>query len=245
VKGRLALRARKQVHAVAEGIVGEGLEDVTVAGPGGFLRIDASGITIAGTLVKINVSGSPGKGPGSKPEVPDDVEPQKIPSIFNLRWSAAKVRIGKPVKAIFTVKGFERDETALVKVFECNVDGTKKQIDEVHVPVKTTRGDVAVPWVRTPDQAEGDLLEDERQGDISPLDYRFEVETGSVRSDRASKTLRLTNTVVIEVLDGDKPAKDGAKVTITTAEGKKKARSKGGRAVFDNVLVGPLKIDFE
>jgi type VI secretion system secreted protein VgrG len=72
VKGRLALRAGKQVHAVAEEIVGEAADDVTIAGPGGFLRIDASGITIEGTVVKINVSGSPGKGRGSKPEAPEE-----------------------------------------------------------------------------------------------------------------------------------------------------------------------------
>ncbi len=45
--------------------------DVTFKGPGGFIRIDASGVTISGTLVEINVGGSAGEGRGSKPELPD------------------------------------------------------------------------------------------------------------------------------------------------------------------------------
>jgi type VI secretion system secreted protein VgrG len=72
VGGRYALRAKGQAHYVAgQAIVAEAAQDFTLAGPGGFLRIDASGVTIEGTAVKINVSGTPGKGKGSKPEAPD------------------------------------------------------------------------------------------------------------------------------------------------------------------------------
>jgi len=71
VEGRHALLAEQQLHLVAgEELVGEGVEDVTVAGPGGFLRIDAGGITIKGTVVKINDGGTPGRGRGSRPEAP-------------------------------------------------------------------------------------------------------------------------------------------------------------------------------
>jgi type VI secretion system secreted protein VgrG len=41
-------------------MVGEGGSGVTVRGPGGFLRIDAAGVTIVGTMVKINAGGGPG-----------------------------------------------------------------------------------------------------------------------------------------------------------------------------------------
>ncbi|AUX39059.1 type IV secretion protein Rhs [Sorangium cellulosum] len=75
VGGTYAVRAEKAIHHVGgEEYVGEGAEEVTLRGPGGFIRIDGSGITIKGTLVKINVSGSPGKGKGSKPEKPDEPE---------------------------------------------------------------------------------------------------------------------------------------------------------------------------
>jgi type VI secretion system secreted protein VgrG len=47
-------------------IVGEA-PDVTIKTPGGFIRLNGSGITIVGTMVDINVSGSPGVGLGSSP----------------------------------------------------------------------------------------------------------------------------------------------------------------------------------
>ena len=71
VNGRFALHAKKKVHTASEVMVGEAAEDITLKGPGGFVRIDSGGVTIVGTLVKINVSGSPGKGPGAKPVTPD------------------------------------------------------------------------------------------------------------------------------------------------------------------------------
>ncbi|XXT21216.1 type VI secretion system tip protein TssI/VgrG [Sorangium sp. So ce429] len=65
-----ARRAGKELHLVAgEEAVGEA-PDITVRGPGGFLRIDASGVVISGTKVDINVSGSPGHGHGSHPKQP-------------------------------------------------------------------------------------------------------------------------------------------------------------------------------
>lgn len=75
VGGQYALKAREQVHVVAgEGLVGEAKDEVTVSGPGGFLRIDASGVTIVGTVVKINAGGTPRKGKGSKPEGPEELD---------------------------------------------------------------------------------------------------------------------------------------------------------------------------
>lgn len=73
VGGRYALRAGKKIHyAAGEDLVAEGADDVTIRGPGGFIRVDAAGITIKGTLVKINVSGSPGRGSGAHPEMPEE-----------------------------------------------------------------------------------------------------------------------------------------------------------------------------
>ncbi|MFO0761046.1 MAG: type VI secretion system tip protein TssI/VgrG [Byssovorax sp.] len=79
VKGRYALKTGKEIHLKAgTEMVGEGA-DVTLKGPGGFIRIDASGVTIRGKIVKINVSGSPGKGSGSNPLLPDEAkEPGKL-----------------------------------------------------------------------------------------------------------------------------------------------------------------------
>lgn len=245
VRGRMAVRAEKQVHAVAEEIIGDGAADVTLGGPGGFLRIDTAGVTIAGTLVKINVTGTPGKGAGCHPAPPEQPEEDKAPSITRLRWSKPKVSVGAEVLALFRVKHFKGIETALVKVFEHDVDGTKKQIDEVSVPVKKTDGDVKLTWARTPEQATEDLAEDTTDGDIGPLEYRFEVEAGALRGDAESGPLWLTNTLIVEVNDHGSPRKDGTKVMITTAEGKRTKTSKGGKVVFQDVLVGTMQVKIE
>lgn len=65
-----ALASGDETHLAGKVVVGEGAADVTVAGPGGFLRIDAAGVTIKGTLVKINVGGSAGSGSGAHPAPP-------------------------------------------------------------------------------------------------------------------------------------------------------------------------------
>ena len=72
VEGNYALQAADEAHILAgEHYVGESQESFTVRGPGGFLKFDESGVTIAGTMVYINISGTPGEGSGTKPEKPD------------------------------------------------------------------------------------------------------------------------------------------------------------------------------
>ena len=67
VKGSFAREAGQELHIVAgKAAVGEAL-DVTMKGAGGFIRVDAMGVTIGGTKVDINVSGSPGHGHGAHP----------------------------------------------------------------------------------------------------------------------------------------------------------------------------------
>jgi type VI secretion system secreted protein VgrG len=53
-------------------------KDLTIKGPGGFIRIDAGGITIKGTKVWINSGGSAGSGAGSHPEEAETAEDAKI-----------------------------------------------------------------------------------------------------------------------------------------------------------------------
>jgi type VI secretion system secreted protein VgrG len=80
VGGRYALHAEGEAHYVAgEAIVEEAAQDFTLRGPGGFLRIDEGGVTIVGTLVKIQVSGSPGTGKGSHPDAPDRAKIDVLP----------------------------------------------------------------------------------------------------------------------------------------------------------------------
>ncbi|WP_437518055.1 type VI secretion system Vgr family protein [Sorangium sp. So ce1099] len=73
VAGTHALSAGKAVYLIAgEDMVGEGGEGVTVKGPGGFVQIDSAGVTIKGTLVRINAGGSAGKSEGPKAEAPEE-----------------------------------------------------------------------------------------------------------------------------------------------------------------------------
>ncbi|XXX80125.1 type VI secretion system tip protein TssI/VgrG [Sorangium sp. So ce134] len=72
VARRCALDAARHIHlATAEVLVAEAARDVTMSGPGGFIRIDATGVTIKGTVVDINVAGSPGAGAAAKPQEPE------------------------------------------------------------------------------------------------------------------------------------------------------------------------------
>ncbi|TKD04490.1 type VI secretion system Vgr family protein [Polyangium fumosum] len=58
----------KEIHfKVGEELVGE-TKDATLKGPGGFVRIDMTGVVISGTKVDINVSGRAGHGHGSHPK---------------------------------------------------------------------------------------------------------------------------------------------------------------------------------
>ena len=43
----------------------------TLKGAGGFVDIGPAGVTIVGTMVKINSGGSPGSGSGCSPDAPD------------------------------------------------------------------------------------------------------------------------------------------------------------------------------
>ena len=53
---------------------------LSLNGPGGFIKIDASGVTISGIMVKINSGGASSSGCGVSPETPEtpaEAEPQE------------------------------------------------------------------------------------------------------------------------------------------------------------------------
>lgn len=68
-----AIGVSEEIHVKAgAAIVIEAGKDLTIKGPGGFVRIDQSGVTIRGKVVRINSGGSPGNGKGSSPDEPDE-----------------------------------------------------------------------------------------------------------------------------------------------------------------------------
>ena len=75
IGGTAALEAGALHLGTAGPVVIEG-SDITLRGPGGFLRIGAGGITIKGALLDLQGAGSPGEGPGAAPALP--LEPQRV-----------------------------------------------------------------------------------------------------------------------------------------------------------------------
>lgn len=68
-----AFAAGEEIHISAgTKLVIEAARDLTIKGPGGFVRIDQSGVTIRGKQVKINSGGSAAEGKGASPEKPDE-----------------------------------------------------------------------------------------------------------------------------------------------------------------------------
>lgn len=80
--GETFARQTGKEHHIVAGVemIGEGGNDVTMKGPGGFLRIDATGVIIKGRLVKINKgSGGPGHGHGTNTQEPKEAKEAAIP----------------------------------------------------------------------------------------------------------------------------------------------------------------------
>ncbi|MDI1442502.1 type VI secretion system tip protein TssI/VgrG [Polyangium sp. 6x1] len=68
-----AIGVNEEIHVAAgTAIVIEAGKDLTIKGPGGFVRIDQSGVTIRGRQVRINSGGAPGSGKGSSPDEPEE-----------------------------------------------------------------------------------------------------------------------------------------------------------------------------
>ncbi|AKT37888.1 type VI secretion system tip protein VgrG [Chondromyces crocatus] len=89
IDGRAAFEA-DVIHLRADGaLVLEGA-DITLRGPGGFVRIDGGGVTIDGGAVRIQQGGAPGRGEGAEPALPviplrGDAErppPRRLPLFF-------------------------------------------------------------------------------------------------------------------------------------------------------------------
>ncbi len=75
VGGVHALEAMREIHLKAGmTVVIEAGLDLTIKGAGGFVKIDAMGVTIQGNLVNINSGGAPGVGGGSSPTSPQTAQ---------------------------------------------------------------------------------------------------------------------------------------------------------------------------
>ncbi|WP_025675430.1 type VI secretion system Vgr family protein [Salinivibrio socompensis] len=72
-------KVSNESYLTAKNIVLEAGNELTIKGPGGFVKIDGGGITISGTKVKINEGGSPGKGTAPTMVQPDETDKPQQP----------------------------------------------------------------------------------------------------------------------------------------------------------------------
>lgn len=102
-----------ETHLASDVAVGEA-PDITVKGPGGFIRIDGGGVTIVGTLVLINAGGGPGSGSGvsaASPLLPREApEGQPVPVIVSETVAAqpgsrSRTKIGVGEEVVLTYTG--------------------------------------------------------------------------------------------------------------------------------------------
>jgi type VI secretion system secreted protein VgrG len=75
IQGLLSVEALKEVHYKSTKIVIEASQGITIRGPGGFVTIDGGGVSIVGTMVKINSGGSALSGTAAAPQEPDEAKP--------------------------------------------------------------------------------------------------------------------------------------------------------------------------
>jgi type VI secretion system secreted protein VgrG len=261
VGGSHALATGKNAYLKAgEKLTGEAGMSVTAKGPGGFVHIDATGVTISGTLVKINAGGSAGNGSAPTPEDPEKpevarIDPPLLPpegpplppgerTVTALIWSQPRVPVGDRVYAVFHVRGFAGGELATIEVFE--YDGEeRKQVATLMGSVGTSDGRIRIPWERDENEVNSELAEDDGQTEkkIAPTEYRFEVTAGGIRAEGTSGPLWLTKTVEVDLVedqDGEKRKPvDGTRVTVTGADGASRmAPTKNGIARVRDIVVG-------
>jgi type VI secretion system secreted protein VgrG len=90
VEAKHAIEAADQIHAKAgKVLVLEAGDELTIKGPGGFIRIDAGGVTIKGMIVKINSGGSPGSADDASPDPPDDAKEARVAGVEQVPGDAS------------------------------------------------------------------------------------------------------------------------------------------------------------
>lgn len=102
-----ALDAGQEIHIKAGmKVIIEAGAQLSLKGPGGFVDIGPSGVTIVGTIVNINSGGSAGSGSGAKPNSPQPPDEPDDAS-QNKPKDAEKAKPTKPTQADGSVSGFK------------------------------------------------------------------------------------------------------------------------------------------
>ncbi|MDY0212809.1 MAG: type VI secretion system tip protein TssI/VgrG [Desulfuromonadaceae bacterium] len=254
--GNLTIQSAKDIR-----ISGKGGGDIHFGQAGGGFIIKADGtVQLYGNKVslgsgEVNLNGKVnyeigGGAPMPEAAVGAPLVPQGIPelnnadepAIYNLAWSHCRVPVGETTEALFSVKNFKGDETAIVNVYECGDDGQKRIVDSLSASLDDGFGQHQIKWLRTPKQVSDDLIRDKGQEEMQTLMYVFEVEIDDVRSEPSSG-LHLTASISLspQYSDGTSLA-EGVEVTLKDAQGKNHfAQVVQGEVSFVDVIVGPWR----
>ncbi len=173
-------------------------------------------------------------------------EPPVEPSVSSLQWSAPSVTVGDEVELSFAFEGFEDGQEVIVKIYERNADGSATVIDTISTNVSGESGEHRVSWTRSEEDAAADLAEDAAEGDTGPLEYVFSVVAAGSESKDRSDPLRLTQTIVINVPPDEHDDEDDKldMILVDAAGNEMRAPVSDGKARFEGVVVGPMKIRF-
>ena len=255
--GNLRIQAAKEIQ-----IRGDGGGDIRIGQKGGGFVIKTDGsvqlyghrVSLGGGSLSLNgvVNYQTGGGAGmpavraAAPIGPMIIPPLKSASeaaIYNLAWSRPQVPVGETVEAMFSVKNFQGGETAVVTVFETNADGNRREIDQLRCSLDDGFGHYHLPWRRSPEQIEDDLVNDEACGDPQPLTYVFEVAVDANLS-QTSAGLNLITEICFTPLDSEGvPIAEGTQLQLTDALGRRHtAQLENGVIEFRDILVGPWQL---
>jgi hypothetical protein len=166
------------------------------------------------------------------------------PHFHDLRWSAARVPVGEPADAIFRFDDAAAGMEALVVVYEVNADGREDEVARLPVVLEAESGQASVTFTRSEEEAQADVLDDEAEGDVGPVEYRYRVYAEGDRS-AASDALWLTHTVLVELDDVASKGAPAAGLTLLllAPDGTEhRAPLHGGRAKVHDVVCGPMTL---
>lgn len=179
----------------------------------------------------------------TSPVAPRAVEEPE--SISDPRWSRARVPVGTTLSAVVTYAEIKSPLAATVVVSEVDRGSGREEVARIRTRIPAGSGDHAIEWRRSPDDAAADLDADAATGDGGPLEYRFRVESERLRCAGESGPLWLTNTVAVDIVkEEDRSAHEAPRIVVLTdAIGEeRRTPSERGRARFEGVLVGPVRL---
>jgi len=201
---------------------------------GTTVSIDATSIMLKGGMFNHNPGGGASGHSGSADFVQSEIE-KYVGFKFNPNGSASP-QSGTPIDIAFTVMNFKGNEAVKIKIYEFDKNGLKDLVDTVNTTLKTGSGQYKVTWVRSAQQANQDLAQDQAAGDTGPLEYKFEVEVTGSKVTKMSGGLNLTKTITVDL-----NKKTGEVLTEGQAY-ELESTVQNGLVTFKDVIVGPIKI---